>query len=175
MLPSMPGAKSCVFANRLVAYHETFAPLGDQRKKKHVKQVMSIRWHEDISGRSAADVTSAFRKAISMMAEDAKHIVIWCDNCPAQNKNWTLHTSLTRYMNSNAVVKSQGIQCTCIVIDLTWVLSGCSSIELHASSFPRELENGKRYSVRICPIRLPASRVKTRELGKCACSLFADT
>ena len=60
-----------------------------QRKMKHVKQVMSIRWHEDISGRSAADVTSAFRKAISMMAEDAKHIVIWCDNCPAQNKNRT--------------------------------------------------------------------------------------
>ena len=104
MLPPMPGVKSCVFVNRLVAYHETFAPLGDQYKKKHAKQVTSILWHEGISGRSAADVTSAFIKAISMMAEDAKDIVIWCDNCSAQNKNWTLFTSITRYINSNAGV-----------------------------------------------------------------------
>ena len=104
MLPSMPGVKSCVFVNRLVAYHKTFAPLGDQHKKKHAKQVASILWHEGISGRSAADVTSAFIKAISMMAEDAIDIVIWCDNCSAQNKNWTLFTSITRYINSNAGV-----------------------------------------------------------------------
>ncbi|GFR77097.1 hypothetical protein ElyMa_000499700 [Elysia marginata] len=102
MLPSMPGVKSCVFVNRLVAYHETFAPLGNQHKKKSTKQVMSILWHEGISGRSAANVTSAFIKAISMMAEDAKDIVIWCDNCAAQNKNWTLYTSIARFMNSSA-------------------------------------------------------------------------
>ncbi|KAK3772347.1 hypothetical protein RRG08_031371 [Elysia crispata] len=87
MLASMPGVKSCVFVNRREAYHETFAPLGDQHKKKHAKQVMSILWHKGISGRSAADVTSAFIKAISTTAEDAKDIVIWCDNCSAQNKN----------------------------------------------------------------------------------------
>ena len=104
MLPSMPGVKSCVFVNRLVAYHETFAPLGDQHRKKHAKQVTSILWHKGISGRSAADVTSAFIKSISMLAEDAKDIVIWCDNCSAQNKNWTLFTSITRYINSNAGV-----------------------------------------------------------------------
>ena len=101
MLPSMPGVKSCVFVNRLVAYHETFAPLGEQRKKKHPKQVMSILWHEGISGRSAADVTSAILKAISMMTDEAKDIVTWCANCSAQNKNWTLYTSIVRYMNCN--------------------------------------------------------------------------
>ncbi|GFS04392.1 CAI-1 autoinducer sensor kinase/phosphatase CqsS [Elysia marginata] len=45
MLPSMPGVKSCVFVNRLVAYHETFAPLGDQHKKKVPKTVS----HDDDS------------------------------------------------------------------------------------------------------------------------------
>ncbi|GFR65787.1 C-type lectin [Elysia marginata] len=105
----MPGVKSCVFANRLVAYHETFAPLGDQHKKKYPKQVMSILWHEGISGRSAANVTSAFIKAISMMAEDAKDIVIWCDNCAAQNKNWTLYTSIARFMNSSADIVPQTV------------------------------------------------------------------
>ena len=109
MLPSMPGVKSCVFVNRLVAYHETFTPLGDQHKKKHAKQVSSILWHEGISGRSAADVTSAFIKAISMMAEDAKDIVIWCDNCSAQNINWNLFTSINRYINSNAGVLPQTV------------------------------------------------------------------
>ncbi|GFR73255.1 CAI-1 autoinducer sensor kinase/phosphatase CqsS, partial [Elysia marginata] len=109
MLPSMPGVKSFVFVNRLVAYHETFAPLGDQHKKKYPKQVMSILWHEGISGRSAADVTSAFIKAISMMAEDAKDIVIWCDNCAAQNKNWTLYTSIARFMNSSADIVPQTV------------------------------------------------------------------
>ena len=109
MLPSMPGVKSCVFVNRLVAYHETFTPLGDQHKKKHAKHVSSILWHEGISGRSAADVTSAFIKAISMMAEDAKDIVIWCDNCSAQNINWNLFTSINRYINSNAGVLPQTV------------------------------------------------------------------
>ncbi|KAK3778587.1 hypothetical protein RRG08_047871 [Elysia crispata] len=109
MLPSMPGVKSCVIVNRLVAYHETFTPLGDQHKKKHAKQVLSILWHEGISGRSAADDTSAFIKAISMMAEDAKDIVIWCDNCSAQNINWNLFTSINRYINSNAGVLPQTV------------------------------------------------------------------
>ena len=34
MLPAMTGVKSCVFTNRLVVFHETFAPLGEQKKKK---------------------------------------------------------------------------------------------------------------------------------------------
>ena len=101
MLPPMLDVKSCVFVTQLVAYYETFAPLGDQHKKKNAKQVISILWHEGISGHSAADVTSAFIKAISMMSEDAKDIVSWCDNCSAQNKNWTFYTSITRYMNRN--------------------------------------------------------------------------
>ncbi|KAK3759892.1 hypothetical protein RRG08_057517 [Elysia crispata] len=37
-----------------------------------------------------------------MLAEHAKDIVIWCDNCSAQNKNWSLFMSITRYTNSNS-------------------------------------------------------------------------
>ena len=99
MLPYMPGIKSCAFVNRLVTFHETFAPPGEQKHKKSPKQVISVLWHEGVSGRSAAEVSSAYIKAINFMANDARHITIWCDNCAAQNKNWTLCTSLTRYMN----------------------------------------------------------------------------
>lgn len=101
MLPCMPGVKTCVFTNRLVAFHETFAPMGQQAKKRYPKQVIAVMWHEAISGRSAADVTSAFVKAIHEMSQDARDIVIWCDNCSGQNKNWYLFTSLVRVMNSN--------------------------------------------------------------------------
>ncbi|GFS00819.1 U-box domain-containing protein 16, partial [Elysia marginata] len=44
-----------------------------------------------------------------MMAEDAKDIVIWCDNCAAQNKNWTLCTSIARFMNSSADIVPQTV------------------------------------------------------------------
>ena len=56
MLPCMPGVKTCVFTNRLVAFNETFIPLGNQAKKQFPQQVIVVMWHESISARSA-DVT----------------------------------------------------------------------------------------------------------------------
>ena len=52
MLPRMPGVKSAIFTKRIVAYHETFAVVGnaEKNKDKHV----SVVWHEGISGRGAA-------------------------------------------------------------------------------------------------------------------------
>ena len=70
MLPAMTGVKSCVFTNRLVILHETFAPLGEQ-KKKNPKQTRAVLWHEAVAGRSAPDVTSSFVKAVQDLAEDA--------------------------------------------------------------------------------------------------------
>ena len=32
MLPYMAGVKSCALTNRLVVFHETFAPLGEQKQ-----------------------------------------------------------------------------------------------------------------------------------------------
>ena len=42
---------------------------------------------------------SAFITAIVTLAEEARHIIIWADNCSAQNKNWFLFTSLIRILN----------------------------------------------------------------------------
>ena len=61
MLPFMQGIKTCAFTRRLVTFHQTFAPLGTQQGKAHPQKVRSVIWHEAIAGRSAADVTSAFR------------------------------------------------------------------------------------------------------------------
>ena len=103
MLPTMKGIKSCVFTNRLVVFHETFAPMGEQKKKTYPKQTRAILWHEAIAGRSAADVSSAFVRAIRDLGEDAPNIIIWLDNCSAQNKNWFLYTTLARMMNDDSL------------------------------------------------------------------------
>ena len=98
MLPRMPGIKSAMFIKRLVVFHQTFAPLGGSKNA-----AIGIIWHEGISGRNGDDVASAFVKFInSGVARDKKHITIWCDNCGAQNKNWTLYTCLTFIVNTKA-------------------------------------------------------------------------
>jgi len=67
MLPRMPGIKTCVFTRRLVAFHETFAPLGG-RERSSQAQPLGIVWHEGIAGRNADDVMSCFSKAIKHKA-----------------------------------------------------------------------------------------------------------
>ena len=56
-------------------------------------------WHEEIRGRSAKDVASAYIKAISFCVEN--HIEFWAEKCFAQNKNWTLYTAFVCAVNSD--------------------------------------------------------------------------
>jgi len=98
MLPAMPGVKTAVFTRRLVAFHQTFAPLGSRTK---IQPAVGIIWHEAIAGRNAEDVASAFVKCFaSEHYRDAKQLVVWCDNCSGQNKNWTLYTTLCYLVNT---------------------------------------------------------------------------
>ena len=109
MMPFMRGVKTCVFTNRLVAFHETFAPLGQQAEKKNPQQVRSLA--RASSGISAMDATSAFVKAVRDKAADAKDITIRCDNCSGQNKNWILFTSMVRLLNDNSVPLLNSVTC----------------------------------------------------------------
>ena len=99
LLPYMTGNKLCAFTSRLVCFHETFAPLGDQKQKTGKQQVRAVLWHEAIAGRSAAEVTSVFVTALGDLVEDAPNVVIWMDNCSSQNKNWYLFTTMVRVLN----------------------------------------------------------------------------
>ena len=95
MLPRMPGIKSCVFTRRLVAFHETFAPLGGKKK-----QPLGVVWHEGISGRNADDVMSCFAKVLRHPSyRDTQKFTFYADNCGPQNKNWTLYTGLVGEVN----------------------------------------------------------------------------
>ena len=62
--------------------------MGEQKKKTFPKQSWAIIWYEAIAGLSDAYVTAAFVRAIRGLGEDAPNIIIWLDNCSAQNKNW---------------------------------------------------------------------------------------
>ena len=64
MLLRIPGVKKAVFTNRLVTFHETFAPFGRFSKTKGIVPT-GVIWHEGISGRNAEDVASTFEKSHS--------------------------------------------------------------------------------------------------------------
>ncbi|CAH0397369.1 unnamed protein product [Chilo suppressalis] len=95
MLPRIDTFKAALFCPRLVAYNETFVPLGNF-KKGHV---FAAVWHEGVAGRKQEDITSTF-KAFLLNNRDAEHIVLWLDNCSAQNKNWCFFTFLISIINN---------------------------------------------------------------------------
>ena len=99
LLPYMIGNKLCAFTSRLVCFHETFAPLGDQRQKTGKQQVRALLWHKATAGRYAAEVTS----------------VTVCTKCGSMdgilffaNKNWYLFTTMVTVLNG--VISFFGLQ-----------------------------------------------------------------
>ena len=94
MLPRMPGLKLAIFTRSLVAFHQTFSPLGGKGKS------IGVIWHEGIRGRDAKDVASTYIKLMRDTSQrDKDHFIIWADNCSAQNKNWWLFTALVTEVN----------------------------------------------------------------------------
>ena len=49
VLPRITGAKAALFTERLIVFHETFAPLGGESSEKP----FGAMWYEGITGRSA--------------------------------------------------------------------------------------------------------------------------
>lgn len=86
---------------RLVAYNESFVPLGKTDAKTN-KVPLAVIWHEGISGRSQHDIASAFY-AFFLSNRDEKKITLWLDNCSSQNKNWMLFCFFTYIVNSKEV------------------------------------------------------------------------
>ena len=82
--------KEHFFVSRLVVFNETFASLN--KDGDYV-----VLWHEGVAGRKASDVASAYIKCINVTGKE--HIIIWADNCTAQNKNWWLYSSLVWCVN----------------------------------------------------------------------------
>ncbi|XP_050307969.1 uncharacterized protein LOC126744555 [Anthonomus grandis grandis] len=86
MLPRAEMFKEMIFTPRLIAFNESFVPVGAYSK---ALKAMAVIWHEAISGRKKEDLISTFY-AFLLNNRDTPYITIWLDNCAAQNKNWSL-------------------------------------------------------------------------------------
>ena len=121
MLPLLPGVKTAVFTCRIIAYHETFDPL--QSTKETIKQwkatdnnfkqlkPLGVVWSEAIQGRFDEDVASSVQKCLhDPLYRQAKHVIIWPDNCTGQLKDWTSYSSLVYEVNNHRCVVSISIK-----------------------------------------------------------------
>ena len=95
MLPRIPASKLAIFTKRMVAFHETFAPIGSFDKENSV----GIVWNESISGRNALDLAAYFVQFIRMVRSksDTQQFVIWADN-------YTNYTNYINYTNGQNLI-----------------------------------------------------------------------
>lgn len=98
MLPRLEMFKKAIFAKRLIAYNESFVPVG--KKSKH--QPFAALWHEAISGRNKEDIISAFY-SFFIHNRDVEQFILWLDNCSSQNKNWSFFSFLIYMINSEEI------------------------------------------------------------------------
>jgi len=98
MLPRMESIKTVLFTRRIVAFNDSFVPLGYKTTEKPV----AVLWHEAVAGRKKEDIVSAFH-AFLLARRDAKSVTLWLDNCAGQNKNWTLFSYLVYIVNSDEI------------------------------------------------------------------------
>lgn len=115
-LPWIPYNKTALFTKRIIAFHETFASVGQKKKWKSKKNNISVLWHEGTAGRLAEAIASAYVKTIKQ-ERIKKHIIDWADNCSVQYKNWILVTTLWHFMNSEQI-DAEGITIKFFI--LTW-------------------------------------------------------
>lgn len=99
MLPRMEQFKLVMFTRRICAYNESFVPLASLRGQN--KPIAAI-WHEAVSGRKKEEIISTYYEFF-LQCRDYKNIILWLDNCSAQNKNWALLTFLIYIINSQEI------------------------------------------------------------------------
>ena len=95
MLPRIPGVKRVVFTRCIVGFNMTFAPIGGGKGGKPV----GVIWHEAMCGRNDEDGTSTYINIVRDYRRDCRNFIFWANNCRAQNKNWTLYTTLCQFVN----------------------------------------------------------------------------
>lgn len=98
MLPRLEMFKTAIFTNRLTVYNECFVPVGKKRKCKPFAAV----WHEAFFKRNKEEIISTFYQFF-VSRRDALKIILWLDNCTAQNKNWALFSFFVYVINSDDI------------------------------------------------------------------------
>lgn len=95
MLPRCDTFKEILFTPRIIAFNESFVPVGTSKNP-----TVAVLWHEAIAGRKKDDIVSTFFAFLKTL-RDLEDVVIWLDNCSGQNKNWCLYTFFVYAVNSS--------------------------------------------------------------------------
>lgn len=98
MLPRMDTFKTALITQRIIAFNETFAPVGKNQKENP----LAVLWHEAVAGRKKEELVSTFHHFF-LSVRDSIKITLWLDNCSSQNKNWTLFSFLVYIINSTEI------------------------------------------------------------------------
>ena len=98
-MPKLP-TKDYYFSRKLVLFNETFASPGKDAP------AVAVLWHEGEAGRKAYNVASAYLTFLRFN-RDIQEVILFADNCSAQNKNWTLFSAFPRMVNNPSI----GITC----------------------------------------------------------------
>lgn len=134
MLPRCDTFKEVIFVPRLVAYNESFIPGGKNPKVAPFAAV----WHEATAGRSKKDIISAFYKYF-LQIRDAEQVMLWTDNCSAQNKNWCLYSFFIYLVNCDEVALKD--------LKIKYFESGHTFMA--ADSFHHAVENALRWKGKV--------------------------
>lgn len=101
MLPRIDMFKQVIFTPRIIAFNQSFVPLGAMTTKN---KDVAVIWRERVSGRKKENVISAYNYYVSIHARDKKHICTWADNCSGQNKNWSIFSFLLFTVNNQHIM-----------------------------------------------------------------------
>ena len=55
------------------------------------------------NGRNDEELASVMVRILKLCNRGLPHMVIWADNCTAQNKNWTMYSSLAAFVGEETV------------------------------------------------------------------------
>lgn len=92
----METLRKVMFAKRIIAMNETFAPLGGHGI------IFAMLWEESTRGRSSSDILSTFHRYLVLNGHQ-RRIKLWLDNCSSQNKHWNLFLHFILLINSKLV------------------------------------------------------------------------
>ena len=138
MLPRLDMFKKVLFTRRIIAFNESFVPLGNKQELTP----LAVIWHEAIAGRKRDDICSAFHTFFTTY-RDTPHILLWLDNCAAQNKNWGFLSYLVYLINSNETLTE--------TVELNYLEPGHTFMS--ADSFHHRVELSMKQCVKNCSSR----------------------
>ena len=159
MLPRLDMFKSVLFTRRIIAFNESFVPVGKQQSLKP----LAVIWHEGIAGRKCEDIISAFH-AFFTAYRDTAHIVLWLDNCAAQNKNWKSLSYLVYLINSDETNTG--------TIELNYLEAGHTFMS--ADSFHHQVEMSLKQSGKVYDFADYETCVKNSNSGKTDVKALTD-